>query len=103
MTLPGAVVEDDDSSAVYDPTSGNLTVTLTKKFPGEDFKDLDILAKMLAPPKRDDIPSNPLIEVIDSKEAEAGGEARLHDPAETEEKLLLDGPPLAHLSSYLAF
>ncbi|KAF5365617.1 hypothetical protein D9758_003180 [Tetrapyrgos nigripes] len=43
------VIEDDASSAKYDPGSGYLTVTLTKQVKGEEFKDLDLLAKLLAP------------------------------------------------------
>lgn len=101
LTLPGAVIEDDDSSAVYDPATGYLCVTLTKKLPREHFNDLDILAKLLAPPKRDDTPFNPLVEVIDAKESETdpGGVAELDDlgEAEAEERLLADGPSTAHL------
>ncbi|KAG8903329.1 hypothetical protein FRB99_003432 [Tulasnella sp. 403] len=49
LSFPGNVVEDDDSFARYDPSSGYLTVKLTKETKGEDFKDLDLLAKLLAP------------------------------------------------------
>ncbi|KAH8833533.1 SHQ1 protein-domain-containing protein [Flagelloscypha sp. PMI_526] len=40
---------DDNSDASYNPTSGYLTVTLIKATPGQEFKDLDLLAKLLAP------------------------------------------------------
>lgn len=49
LNFSKALVEDDDSSANYDPTSGYLTVTLTKQTKGEVFEDLDLLAKLLAP------------------------------------------------------
>ena len=58
-------MEDDDSSANYDPTSGYLTVTLTKETKGEVFDDLDLLAKLLAPrPRVHDY--TPSIEVLHS-------------------------------------
>ena len=57
-------MEDDDSSAQYDPTSGYLTVTLTKEKSGELFRDLDLLAKLLAPRKTAKKTAN--IEVISS-------------------------------------
>ncbi|KAG8998689.1 hypothetical protein FRB94_004655 [Tulasnella sp. JGI-2019a] len=50
LHLPGNVLEDDESSAKYDPGSGYLIVTLTKEHKGEDFRDLDMLAKLLVPP-----------------------------------------------------
>lgn len=70
LTFPGAVSEDDASSAQYDPGTGYLTVVLAKQVPGEEFKDLDILAKLLAP-LCSEPPAEPLIEVVDS-ETEAG-------------------------------
>ncbi|KAI0670569.1 SHQ1-domain-containing protein [Trametes maxima] len=63
------LVEDDASSAVYDPSTGYLTVTLTKEVPGQEFKDLDLLAKLLAPRPSQTSPSQPVIEVLDSQEA----------------------------------
>ena len=64
LTFPGRVQEDDESAAQYDPGSGYLTICLTKETPGEDFKDLDILAKLLAPKRSE--PTQPAIEVIGS-------------------------------------
>lgn len=57
-------MENDDSSARYDPSSGYLTVTLTKEKVGEAFDDLDLLAKLLAPRKLTRTTTN--IEVISS-------------------------------------
>lgn len=59
------LVEDDDSSANYDPTSAYLTVTLTKETKGEVFEDLDLLTKLLAP--RPVHEPSPLIEVLSSE------------------------------------
>ncbi|KAH7912143.1 SHQ1 protein-domain-containing protein [Hygrophoropsis aurantiaca] len=60
------VLEDDNSSAKYDPSSGYLIVTLTKELKGQEFKDLDLLAKLLAP--RSAAPTNaPTIEVIETQ------------------------------------
>ncbi|KAA1471350.1 SHQ1-domain-containing protein [Dentipellis sp. KUC8613] len=86
VNFPGNVVEDDDSSAVYDPSTGYLTVTLTKESKGVDFPDLDLLAKLLAPkPVSKDAPRGPLIEVIASHDA--GGDA----DAESERNADADG------------
>lgn len=51
---------------MYDPSSGYLTVTLTKETPGQEFKDLDLLAKLLAPRPSKDAPPQPIIEVLAS-------------------------------------
>lgn len=59
-------MEDEHSAARYDAGSGYLTVTLTKEFPGQEFSDLDLLAKLLAPRPSQ---HNPLIEVIGQEEA----------------------------------
>jgi protein SHQ1 len=54
---------------VYDPASGYLCVTLTKGVPGQDFPDLDLLAKLLAPRiQKEDASRGPLIEVLSSEE-----------------------------------
>ncbi|KAI0664996.1 SHQ1-domain-containing protein [Cubamyces menziesii] len=65
------LTEDDASSAVYDPSTGYLTVTLTKEVPGQEFKDLDLLAKLLAPRPSKSTPAEPVIEVLDSQEADS--------------------------------
>jgi len=57
------VLEDEESSASYDPSIGNLTVTLTKANKGHVFDDLDLLAKLLAPRRSTRDPS-PSIEVL---------------------------------------
>ncbi|KAI0361895.1 SHQ1-domain-containing protein [Trametes cingulata] len=69
LNFPHPVVEDDASSAVYDPSTGYLTVTLTKEVPGQEFKDLDLLAKLLAPRPSKTAPAQPVIEVLDSQDA----------------------------------
>ncbi|KAI6127822.1 SHQ1 protein-domain-containing protein [Pisolithus croceorrhizus] len=52
LSFPYPVVEDDNSSAQYDPSSGYLTVTLSKSVKGQYFPDLDL----------------PSIEVLDSRQ-----------------------------------
>ncbi|EMD38592.1 hypothetical protein CERSUDRAFT_153557 [Gelatoporia subvermispora B] len=70
------VVEDDNSSAAYDPGTGYLTVTLSKEVKGQEFKDLDLLAKLLAPrPTAQKI--TPVIEVLDSHDASVDDEDEL--------------------------
>lgn len=61
LNFSNSLLEDDDSSAQYDPSSGYLTVTLTKETPGHEFLDLDLLAKLLAPRPA---AREPVIEVI---------------------------------------
>jgi protein SHQ1 len=67
LNFPASVIEDDQSSAVYDPASGYLTLTLTKLNRGENFPDLDLLGKLLAPPAQS-APGRPTIEVLASQE-----------------------------------
>ncbi|EJD05971.1 SHQ1-domain-containing protein [Fomitiporia mediterranea MF3/22] len=90
LAFPAPVVEDDASSAVYDPTSGYLTVSLTKAMPGEHFKDLDVLAKLLAPPKRDEPAPHPIIEVISSQDAGTEEHVSDDDISEVTRDLSLD-------------
>lgn len=68
LNLPKSVLEDDNSSAKYDPSNGFLTVELTKEVPGEEFEDLDLLSKLLAPRSELRNEQHPKIEVIDSKD-----------------------------------
>lgn len=67
LNFSGRLLEDDESSAKYDPGSGYLTVTLTKEIVGYEFKDLDLLAKLLAPRPTDPLP-HPIIEVVGADE-----------------------------------
>jgi protein SHQ1 len=70
LNFPHPILEDDDSSASYDPSSGTLTVRLTKETKGTHFPDLDLLAKLLAPRSaatlnRESRNQGPLIQVLD--------------------------------------
>jgi hypothetical protein len=76
LHLPGAVLEDDASSASYDPGPGTLTVVLTKETAGQDFPDLDLLAKLLAPPPKEK-EGGPSIEVISSEDVEGADDENL--------------------------
>ncbi|KAK0197257.1 SHQ1 protein-domain-containing protein [Armillaria mellea] len=63
LNFSHALLEDDKSSAAYDGGTGYLTVMLTKHTRGQEFRDLDLLAKLLAPRPS----SNAVrIEVLDS-------------------------------------
>lgn len=70
LNFPASLVEDDQSSAAYDPASGYLTLTLTKQNPDESFPDLDLLGKLLAPPPRS-THRKPAIEVLGSQDTPA--------------------------------
>ncbi|KAI0086332.1 SHQ1-domain-containing protein [Irpex rosettiformis] len=70
LNFTHALQDDDEaSSASYDPSSGYLTVSLTKAVRGQNFEDLDLLAKLLAPRKSERTEETPLIEVLDSQES----------------------------------
>lgn len=66
LSFCSEIVEDDHSSAVYDPSSGHLTITVTKHVKGEDFKDLDLLPKLLA--TEPSLPRTPLIEFVNEQD-----------------------------------
>jgi protein SHQ1 len=68
LNFSNRLLEDDNSSAEYDPGSGYLTVTLTKEIKGEEFKDLDLLAKLLAP-RSTQVQHQPIIEVVGADDA----------------------------------
>ncbi|KAF9050644.1 SHQ1-domain-containing protein [Hymenopellis radicata] len=67
------ILDDDNASATYDPGPGLITVTLTKENRGQEFKDLDLMAKLLAPrPSK----HTPLIEVLDDELSSSMDESR---------------------------
>ena len=88
LNFSHSLLEDDTSSAVYDPSTGYLTVTLTKEVPGQEFKDLDLLAKLLAPRPPKEAQTQPVIEVLDSQEASQDDDA--DDLAERAQELTLE-------------
>ena len=68
LNFPHPVVEDDNSTAQYSPSTGYLTITLTKEVKGQYFPDLDLLAKLLAP-RPFQPPRGPAIQVLASQSA----------------------------------
>lgn len=67
LNLPGRVIYEEDPPVSYDLEKGIVTVKMKKANPGEQFEDLDLITKLLAP-KGKPSSSAPLIEVIgDSK------------------------------------
>lgn len=78
LNFPHTLREDDEGSeARYDAGSGYLTVSLTKAVPGEQFGDLDLLAKLLAPRASEQAQQGPLIEVLDTEESAGSPEDEL--------------------------
>jgi protein SHQ1 len=67
LNFPASLLEDDQSSAVYDPASGYLTLTLTKQNPDQNFPDLDLLSKLLAPSPQN-TGRGPTIEVLGAQD-----------------------------------
>jgi protein SHQ1 len=93
LSFPASILEDDQSSAVYDPASGYLTLTLTKLNRGENFPDLDLLGKLLSPPPpaAQSTPRNATIEVLSSQDTSGNTVTSDPDPGDTERKEILDG------------
>lgn len=69
LHFPHAVVEDDSSSALYDPSTGYLTITLTKAVKGQTFANLDLLARLLVPRSSEPL-STPAVEVLETPQEE---------------------------------
>ncbi|KAJ7171180.1 SHQ1 protein-domain-containing protein [Mycena filopes] len=67
LNFSHSILEDEESMAKYDPSSGYLTVALTKESKGQVFSDLDLLSKLLAPRPSQ---HTPLIEVIGQEDAD---------------------------------
>ncbi len=57
-------MDNDYVNASYDITAGEMNIKIPKETPGEEFPDLDLLTKLLAPKSVIKIPERPLIEVI---------------------------------------
>src|SRR3954451_12124026 len=55
---------DDHINASYDITAGEMNIKIPKETPGEEFPDLDLLTKLLAPKRINKVPEKPLIEVM---------------------------------------
>lgn len=47
LNLPGRIVDDSSRKSSYDTDSGEFTFTYAKALPGEHFKDLDLITKLL--------------------------------------------------------
>ncbi|ORX94063.1 SHQ1-domain-containing protein [Basidiobolus meristosporus CBS 931.73] len=70
LNFPGALVEDERSTAAYDISSGDITVKIPKETPGEEFPDLDLLTKLIAnnkPGTTEEPQKKGLIEVIEER------------------------------------
>lgn len=91
LNFPHALQEDDEASAQYDPGSGFLAVTLTKAVPGERFEDLDLFAKLLAPRPAERPPQGPLIEVLDTQNAEEDDLVTRTEGLSLEQQEILEG------------
>ncbi len=88
MNFSHPLIEDGASSANYDPSSGYLTISLTKEEKGQEFKDLDLLTKLLAPRKTK---TEPTIEVVSSQDNEEEELVSSVDKLSLERNELLEG------------
>ncbi|OSX64918.1 hypothetical protein POSPLADRAFT_1135835 [Postia placenta MAD-698-R-SB12] len=82
LNFPHPLRGDEDASASYDAGTGYLTVSLNKETKGQDFKDLDLLAKLLAPRPAEQIPEEPGIEVLASEDAHRDDDSELAERAQ---------------------
>ncbi|RIA98554.1 SHQ1 protein [Glomus cerebriforme] len=64
LHFSGNLVDDDRVNASYDIATGEMNIKIPKETPGEEFLDLDLLTKLLAPKSVNKVPERPLIEVI---------------------------------------
>ncbi|KXN82555.1 Protein shq1 [Leucoagaricus sp. SymC.cos] len=71
LNFSHTLLEDGASGAQYDPGSGYLTITITKEHKGQEFKDLDLLTKLLAPRQTT---TEPTIEVLSPQENDDEGD-----------------------------
>jgi protein SHQ1 len=92
LNFSHALVEDEKSVAKYDPGSGYLAITLTKEIEGQEFKDLDLLTKLLAPRKTS---TEPAIEVLPSQENEEEELVSKVDKLFLEQSEMIQGMPAA--------
>jgi len=67
LQLPGRLIDDDRAVASYNPDEhgGTLIINVPKETPGENFPDLDLTTRLLAPP-----PTFPLSRISYGGEAE---------------------------------
>ncbi|XP_014672596.1 PREDICTED: protein SHQ1 homolog [Priapulus caudatus] len=94
LTFDERLVEDGREAADYDVDTGFFTVRVPKETPGEEFRGLDMMTKLLAPPATKNN-ARPTI-------SEIGGEANDEEEEEEEEvdwfveqvPMATDAPPL---------
>ncbi len=67
LHLSGNVVEDGRESAKFDVATGTMDISLPKETKGEEFKDLDLLTKLLTSPSQTET-KKPLIEIVASRD-----------------------------------
>ncbi|KAI0928358.1 hypothetical protein AcW1_005627 [Taiwanofungus camphoratus] len=87
LTFPHPLLGDEDASASYDAGSGYLTIAVAKEVNGQEFKDLDLLAKLLAPRPSAHIQEQPVIEVLGVEDAPSNDDDEL---AERTQNLTLE-------------
>lgn len=68
LNLPGEIIEDDRSKCSYNFDKGEFLIKVAKVNGDEEFKDLDLLTKLLTPCKTKN--KKPLIEVISDNQEE---------------------------------
>ena len=61
-TCSNEIVEDGRESARYDVDKGDIVIKIPKQVEGQEFEDLEMISKLLAPKPS----NNPTIEVLDS-------------------------------------
>ncbi|RGB43927.1 SHQ1 domain-containing protein [Rhizophagus diaphanus] len=86
LHFPGNLVDDDRVNASYDISSGEMNIKIPKETPGEEFSDLDLLTKLLAPKSVKKVPEKPLIEIIDDNNDENNNQENDNELEELFEK-----------------
>jgi hypothetical protein len=68
LTLPGYVVENENSVAKYEVDTQSFTIEVDKQTPGQFFPNLEMLTLMLQPKgPQSSVTQRPCIEVLSSK------------------------------------
>ncbi|XP_066155523.1 protein SHQ1 homolog [Euwallacea fornicatus] len=73
LTLPGEILEDENSKSSFDTDSGEFSFTFTKVISGENFKDLDLITTFLTTKVEANCPEGIIpIEVLTETQIDGG-------------------------------
>lgn len=86
LRLPGMLIEDEFMDSQYDLKTNEVKCRVSKLNKGEEFKDLDMLSKLLATKKQTNV-SKPLIQEVDDENYEYDSDIDFEEDIEIEQNL----------------